>query len=175
MYRERETNVTHRLEASPKREVRGAAMVEAVIVLPVLLSVIFIFMSLALFCFRLLTFQFWVSDLTRETFIYTKEDRKGANWQPYLESQLALRAQEIGLTTRIPNTDSNKYKIQFSRPLAQPCEGWQCGANARPGDIFSITVTVTEPLFSRVLADISWQQISMSAKGIAFVNYRENE
>jgi Flp pilus assembly protein TadG len=152
----------------------GAAMVEAVIVLPVFLSVIFITMSISLFCYRLLSFQYAVSDITRQAFIYTKAERGNLSWQAFIESQANARAESIGLLTRISD-GSNNYQVQFSSSDRGSCANWGCAETAEPGHIFAITVTVTEPLFKSVLQDISWQQISMSTKGIAFVQYGEAE
>lgn len=146
-------------------------MVEAAIVLPVFLSVILITMNIALFCYRLLSFQYAVSDITRQAFVSTAAERGTADWKVFIEGRINTRAAELGLITRIPNLPNDKYTIQFS----PSCTGWNCAGTARPGDIFAITITVTEPLFGSVLQGISWQQISMSTKAIAFVQYREAE
>lgn len=165
----------------PKRRAKindsesGAAMVEAAVVLPVFLVVMFISMNASLFCYRLLSFQYEVSDITRQTFVLSASQRTQitgqSSWRNFLETRINTRARELGLLTSSPATSAT---VQFATGDT-PCTGWTCANQVTAGDIFSITVSIQEPIFGSGLARISWLSVTTQAKAIAFIHQLERE
>jgi len=157
----------------------GATMVEAAIAMPLFLAILFTSMWLLVLCFKLLRFQYELADITRQTFLLTPLQRSGVavgggagiGWQAFLEDQVTKRLQSIGLSSSL---GANNYNVQFS-PARAMCEGWGCAGTAQPGDVFSITVTLNEPVFGANLANISLQRLSIDTKAIAFVLQAQNE
>jgi hypothetical protein len=160
----------------------GAVMVEAAIVLPFFLVILFITVNMMVFCFHMLQFQYEVADITRQTFILNGSGRASVmgvsnppSWQEFLVGQMNQKASDIGLSTQNPaSLDSGTAAISFS-PARNNCTSWDCSALAESGDIFTVSITIKEPVFGAKLAGISWQEISVKLKAIAFVQQAELE
>jgi hypothetical protein len=160
----------------------GAVMVEAAIVLPFFIVILFITFNIMVFCFHMLRFQYEVADITRQTFALTGANRaliSGDNnpprWEDFLIGEINKKATEIGLTTTEPaSPSSGKSEISFS-PARNNCTSWKCANYAESGDVFAISITIKEPVFGANLAGISWQEISVKLKAIAFVQQAESE
>lgn len=157
-------------------------MVEAAIVLPFFIVILFITINLMVFCFHMLTFQYEVADITRQTFILSGASRAEVmgvsnppSWQDFLVNQINQKATEIGLSTKDPaSPGSGSATISFS-PTRNGCAAWSCAAVAESGDIFTISITIKEPVFGAKLAGISWQEVSVQLKAIAFVQQAQLE
>jgi hypothetical protein len=160
----------------------GAVMVEAAIVLPFFIVILFITVNLMVFCFHMLQFQYEVADITRQTFILNGSGRASVmgvsnppSWEQFLVEQINRKASEIRLSTQNPaSTNSGTASISFS-PVRNNCTSWACSALAESGDIFTVSITIKEPVFGAKLAGISWQEISVKLKAIAFVQQTELE
>jgi Flp pilus assembly protein TadG len=159
-------------------EQSGAAMVEAAVVLPIFLAVLFISINALVFCFHLLRFQYELSDLTRQTFVLSQSERgslvgTGANasWQSFLETMINNRAMKIGLTT---NSPASYASVQFISKSIGTCSGWNCTTSANAGDLFTISVRLEEPIFGASLAGISWTNISIDVKALAFIQTEQS-
>lgn len=149
---------------------RGAAMVEAAIVLPLFLAIMFFSIRALIVCYHFLQFQHEVSEITRQAFVLNASQRGNLSWQNYLVNKIDSRASQIGLTTQTP---ASQATVQFSNCSVAD---WSCSATATMGDIFSITINITEPVINYgSLAGISWQNIPLSTKSIAFVQQPESE
>jgi len=149
---------------------QGAAMVEAAIVLPLFLAIMLISLRALIVCYHFLQFQHEVSEITRQAFVLNSSQRGNLTWQNYLVNQINSRASQIGLFTQTP---ASQAIVQFSNCSVAD---WSCSATATMGDIFSITINITEPVINNgSLAGISWQNIPLSTKSIAFVQQPESE
>jgi hypothetical protein len=161
---------------------RGAVMVEAAIVLPFFILLLFIAINIMVFCFHMLRFQYEVADITRQTFTLNGSNRalvSGATnpptWQDFLVGEINKKATEIGLNTTEPASPaSGTASIAFS-PARNNCTSWACAVWAESGDVFTISITIKEPVFGAQLAGISWQEISVQLKAVAFVQQAELE
>jgi hypothetical protein len=156
----------------------GAAMVEAAVILPFFLVIMLIMIQIALFCFHLLRFQYEVSEITRQAFVLTADQRATVagesgviDWEPFVVSMVNKRAQEIGISTNKP---ADSASIVFASEQGQ-CSTWTCAATAEPGDVFSISIPIREPIFGSTLAGISWANLSVSVKAIAFIQRDQAE
>jgi hypothetical protein len=159
----------------------GAVVVEAAVVLPFFLIVMFITVNVMIFCFHMLRFQYEVADITRQTFILNGESRASVTeattsptWRDFLVSQINSRAADIGINTPEPASSSGT-EVSFSPTRLSGCQAWNCAASAESGDIFTISITIKEPVFGAKLAGISWQEIAVKLKAIAFVQQPESE
>lgn len=163
----------------PHTQQQGAAMVEAAIVLPFGLSFLFITMNTLLFCFRLLQFQYEVSEITRQAFILNASQRRNLSGkyndrgrQSFITTKINQRAKALGLSTPEP---ANRARIAFASSRGSRCLSWQCSASALPGDVFTIELTITEDILGGALSGISWTTISSDVKAVAFVQTSEDE
>ena len=145
----------------------GAAAAEAVVGLPVLLGILFVSMQLLYFCFRFLSFQFAVAEVTRETFTLNHLQRGSRGWQAYFENNLMEQSEALNMN---PDQD---IQVTFS---SSACNGgWECSASARPGDTFSVVATVTEPIFAQIIGGITLPEITFSTRAVATIQMRETE
>jgi Flp pilus assembly protein TadG len=147
----------------------GAAMVEAAIVLPVFLAIMLISMKVMVLCFHFLRFQYEVSEITRQAFVQSASQRNNLDWQTFIVNNINSRAASIGLATSSPAQNAT---VSFSN-----CSGWPCSQSAQVGDIFSISIALSEPVLGAgsSIAGISWQNLTMTAKAVAFVQQEQNE
>ncbi len=160
------------LKGAPSEQ-SGAAMVEAAVVLPIFIAVILISIKALLFCFHLLQFQYELSDITRQTFVLSQSERgavagTGGNlsWQSFLETLINNRASKIGLASGNPAANAT---VRFISDSTGVCSGWSCNTTARSGDLFTISVLLEEPIFGPSLARISWTNITINVKALAFI------
>jgi Flp pilus assembly protein TadG len=151
------------------RSQHGAAMVEAAIVLPLFLAIMLISMKILVVCFHFLRFQYEVSEITRQAFVQNASQRSNLDWQTFVVNNINSRAASIGLATASPAQNAT---VSFSN-----CTGWNCSQTAQIGDIFSISIPLSEPVLGSgsAIAGISWQNLTITAKAVAFVQQEENE
>jgi hypothetical protein len=158
----------------------GAAMVEAAVVLPIFLVTMMMMMQIAIFCFHLLQFQYEVSEIVRQTFVLNAKQRAiiagqsgNMEWQPFVVSQINKKAEHLRLATKAP-ADSASI-IFTSSKTEKTCKGWSCASKANPGHVFSLSITLKEPIFGSMLAGISLPNMSVNVKAIAFVQRSQSE
>jgi hypothetical protein len=152
----------------------GAVFVEATIALPFFLGIMFVTMLLLFFCFRVLSFQYALAEVTRETFSRDSSRRGGQNWQSYWTTQLGSRTDNLGLVAEDVNgAGLADASVAFTNESCST--GWSCSQSAGPGDIFSVSLTLTVPIFPQNLGGISLPQIQFSSRSIAAIQMRENE
>jgi hypothetical protein len=149
----------------------GAVFVEASIALPFLLGILCITMLLLFFCFRILSFQHALAEVTRETFSRDSDARAGQTWQQYWETQLNSRTASLNLVPQSSGLTS--AQISFTNETCG--SGWECSASAEPGDIFSVSLTLTVPVFPQSLGGLSLPEIQFSSRSIAAIQMRESE
>lgn len=157
-------------------------MVEAAVVMPIFLAILLISMYLMVLSFKVLRFQYEISDIARQTFLLTPSQRASVagaagipmSWRAFLDAQIDGKLSAIGFSSSLQKLRPNNYNVQFS-PARLGCVAWDCAASAMPGDVFSITITLNEPMFGATLAGLSWQVLSIDTKVIAFVSRPQNE
>jgi hypothetical protein len=152
----------------------GAVYVEASIALPFLLGILFVTMLLLFFCFRILSFQYAMAEVTRETFTRDSSGRNGQSWQEYWSAQLAARTDNLGLIAQDLN-GRNLGSAEVAFTNANCNTGWDCSQFAEPGDIFSVALTLTIPVFPQTLGGVSLPRIQFSSRTIAAIQMRESE
>jgi hypothetical protein len=153
---------------------RGAVFVEATIALPFLLGIMFVTMLLLFFCFRILSFQYAMAEVTRETFSRDSTSRGGQTWQDYWTTQMGARTDNLGLIAGdIYGRSLGSAEVVFTN--ANCSTGWSCSQSAEPGDIFSVALTLTVPILPQNLGGISLPQIQFSSRTIAAIQMRESE
>lgn len=145
----------------------GAVAAEAAIGLPLLLGILFVSMQLLYFCFRFLSFQFAVAEITRETFTLNSLQRGAATWQSYFETNLAQQSESLNMN---PEQD---IQVAFSNSACSG--GWGCSVSAQPGDTFSVIATITEPIFAQNIGGITLPEITFSTRAVATIQMRETE
>jgi hypothetical protein len=145
----------------------GAVAAEAAIGLPVLLGTLFVSMQLLYFCFRFLSFQFAVAEVTRQTFTLNSAQRGNRGWQAYFEENLREQTEKFNM-----NPEQN-IQIAFSNPACS--NGWLCSLSAQPGDTFSVVAIVTEPIFAQNIGGITLPEITFSTRAVATIQMRETE
>ncbi len=153
-------------------------MVEAAVVLPIFLVIMLTMIKIAFFCFQILRFQYEVSEITRQAFTLGADHRATVagqsgtlGWQQFIVSQINLKAESIGLATKTP---ANNALIVFASESGT-CRTWSCAAQAEPGQVFSLSIDLNEPIFGTTLADISWTSMPFTVKAIAFIQSYQNE
>ncbi len=159
-------------------------MLEAAIVLPIFLVMMTTMMKIAVFCFHMLRFQYEVSEITRQAFTLDADTRAAVaggsgpmSWENFIVSQINLQAQSIGLATQNPAdktaTDPNAVSYAFVSPTVTYSDAWDHADIAEPGWVFSLSISLKEPIFGSTLAGISWASIPFTVKAIAFVQMKQ--
>lgn len=181
-------------QSSTFQRERGATLVEAALILPLFLAILFISIQLMLVSYRLLRFQYEVAEATRQTFTLNSSERGNIPYVQFLQAQLIQRAQAAGMSQ---NLASVKIKYETSPlssapstaapsivlsqgcggpPLFNPIGGGPPVSNPpSPGSLCQVSVTVQETLFNGKFLNIGLPAINITARGIAFVQQQETE
>jgi hypothetical protein len=121
------------------------------------------------FFFKVIRFQYDVADVTRSTFASTAAERGTQDWRSYLDQSLDTRASGLGLVT-VPSRSS---EVTFSG--SSTGASWGAASNAKPGELFSIVVTISEPVISGAMFGISLPNFTVQTKAVAVVQMRQSE
>ena len=152
----------------------GAVYIEAALALPIFLGITFVTILLLLFCYRIVSFQYAMAEATRETFSRDSTGRNSQTWQQYWLAELGARTSGLGLVTRdLYGRDLSSAQVTFTNNSCS--SGWNCSQFAEPGDIFSVTLTLTVPVFPQSVGGVSLPQIEFSSRSIAAIHIRESE
>lgn len=147
----------------------GGAFVEATIALPLFLAMLLFSVYLLYFSFKLLRFQYGLSEATRETFTKKRIDRGDKNWDEFLLDQMK----------DVDGTKWNLPGIDLKQARFLPCaetHHWDCAGSAKPGDTFLIQYEITDRLLGDVsIAGIYLPSISFQAKAVATIQMSQNE
>ncbi|MFO0416363.1 MAG: hypothetical protein ACK5Y6_03655 [Pseudomonadota bacterium] len=157
-----------RQRCAPKRE-SGVIWAEAAITIPLFMLIMFSAVYILFFFFKVIRFQYDVADVARTTFSSPLAERGTKDWQSYLTNTLDQRASGLGLET-IP---SQYAEVSFSG--AASGTAWAGASSARPGDLFSIVITLSEPVIPGSFLGISVPDFKVQTKAVAVVQMRQSE
>lgn len=146
----------------------GGAFVEATIALPLFLAMLLFSVYLLYFSFKLLRFQYGLSEATRETFTKKRIDRGDKNWGDFLTDQMK----------DIDGTKWNLTNVTLKQAHFLPCNtssNWACHDSAKPGDTFLIQYEIRDDLLPNSVAGIELPSISFQSKAVATIQMEEGE
>jgi hypothetical protein len=160
---------------SDSRE-RGTVIVQAALIMPFLLAIIFASVNLIIISSKSVRFQYDITQVTREAFAKTKSERGNLNWQPYIQNNLLTRAQAAGLSAAAtPTTFQNGITPTFRLSNGTSVSNWTPATSAKSGDVFHVEAQSTEAVFPSALLGLSSLQITLRARAIAFIQRTQDE
>lgn len=155
-------------------------MAEAAIVMPLFFAVLLGSIRILLICYQGIRLQYEVSETMRMTFTLNNAARGGKTWGDYFPATLWSRTRNSGLSLRFTGNpiSINQSDISLSylkSGSVDPIGGWP-GADAVPGETFSVTVRTVEPLLpSGLVGNTSALSIALRAKAVAVIHRTQGE
>jgi Flp pilus assembly protein TadG len=155
---------------------RGTVIVQAALIMPFLLAIIFASVNLIIISSKSVRFQYDMTQVTREAFAKTKGDRGNLSWANYIQNNLLTRAQAAGLSSA---ANAGPFKAAIT-PTFRLSDGtsvsnWTPATPPKSGDIFYAEAQSTEAIFPSALLGLSSLQITLRARAIAFIQRTEDE
>lgn len=136
-------------------------MVQAALVLPLFLGLLFLSIKILMASYKMLMLQDIVAEVTREAFTKTYAQRGSVSWQNYIQTNIFNRAKAVGVTEAKKSGATATSFWSSANPIESPA-----ASSAVAGDIYSLWITVNEPVLASGLGVGS---IPLKAKGIAVV------
>lgn len=171
-----------------RRRAGGSAAVEAAIMMPFLLTIIFASINLLIICGKSLRFQYDFAQVTRRTFTTKMVDRQSAlgntapSWENYFVQLLQDRAQQASLSM-FPKSSSNQScsrslpgitKCQFTTPT-NGSVNWNSQGPIPRGSVFYGEAESTEPILPAGFPWMSSLTITLKARAVSVVQMGQGE
>lgn len=158
-----------RVGPKKSRSARGSVLVQAALVLPLLVGLLFTSINIFIAGRKLLALQDIVAEVTKETFTKTKAQRGELEWQQFFQDSLFKKATTAGSNDAIKSADAQAFWGSTAAQLTYT------PSTKRPGDTVSFALTATEPIFTGIGGSAWLPSISMKLKAVAVIQMREDQ